>query len=298
VAHLLEIVGSIDDIPLLRAFEHTSGPSGRAVKFAQRLAERTSPPLEIFDLGETRLALGSRVFQASEMRRKSAALLMYLASRARQAVTREQVLEDLWPSLSPPAASNSLNQTLYFLRRAIDPWYEDGFSVDYLRNEAEVVGLSPALVRITSVEFHTVARELLRQGQGSIESALPVLDRYRGRFAPEFEYEEWSLDWRELVHTTYLDLVVATQRWMIQVGNINGAAAVARHALLIDPRNPDLHEGMIWTLAATGSRPAVSEQYAHFAALYREEYGAEPPALETIASAPFLASQPTPSIRK
>jgi DNA-binding SARP family transcriptional activator len=297
-AHLLELIGAVEDVPLLRAFERTSGPVGRGVKFAQRLAERASPTLEIFDLGETKLVLGDRVLQAAEMRRKSASLLLYLASRPRQSATREQVLEDLWPSLTPAAASNSLNQTMYFVRRSLDPWYEDGVSVDYARHEAEVVSLPPELARITSVDFQAAAKGLLRRPDSALDAMMTVLGEYAGRFAPEFEYEEWSIDWRELLHATYLDLLVAAERQMVHLGDLPGVAALARTALSVDPRNPDLHEALVWTLAASGSRPAASEQYSHFAALFRDEYGAEPPTLDDISKDRFLASRPGPSIRK
>ena len=296
-AHLLELIGAVEDVPLLRAFERTSGPLGRGVRFAQRLAERASPALEVFDLGETRLVLGERVLQAAEMRRKAASLLLYLACRARQSATREQVLEDLWPTLHPAAASNSLNQTLYFLRRSLDPWYEDGVSVDYVRHEAEVVSLPAELVKVASFEFQDAAKGLLRRPEDGLDSMMPVLGRYTGRFAPEFEYEEWTLDWRELLHATYLDLFVAAERQMVQAGDLAGAAALARTALMVDPRNPDLHEALVWTLAASGSRPAASGEYSHFADLFREEYAAEPPTLDEISKGSFLASRPA-TIRK
>ena len=34
-----------------------------------------------------------------------------------------EVLEALWPDLEPVVAVNSLNQTIYFLRRAFEPGY-------------------------------------------------------------------------------------------------------------------------------------------------------------------------------
>ena len=35
-------------------------------------------------------------------------------------------------------------------------------------------------------------------------------ERYAGRFAPEFEYEEWAIGWRDRLHALYLHLVHAT----------------------------------------------------------------------------------------
>ena len=85
---------------------------------------------------------------------------------------------------------------------------------------------------------------------------------------------------------------------MVQLGDLPGVAALARTALLVDPRNPDLHEALVWTLAASDSRPAAFEQYSHFAALFRDEYAAEPPTLDDISNGGFLGSRPGSSIRK
>ena len=44
------------------------------------------------------------------------------------ASTRDQVLEALWPDLDPVDAVNSLNQTVYFLRRVLEEDYVDDLS--------------------------------------------------------------------------------------------------------------------------------------------------------------------------
>ena len=155
-ARVLARIGTLDDAPFLRAFERRSSAAVRSAYLSRMLVERASPKLHVTDLGWTRLSVGGRSVALGEMRRRAASLLVYLIARPRQLAPREKVLDDLWPDLSPQAAANSLNQTLYFLRRDIDPHFEDGVSVDYIRFEAETLGLSPELVTVESVEFHAV----------------------------------------------------------------------------------------------------------------------------------------------
>ena len=40
--------------------------------------------------------------------------------------TRDQVLDALWPDLEPLVAVNSLNQTVYFLRRVFESTFVGG----------------------------------------------------------------------------------------------------------------------------------------------------------------------------
>ena len=82
---------------------------------------------------------GSRV-PIGSIRRRAAALLYYLVSRPTQTATREQIMEELWPDLVPTSAANSLNQTLYFLRREIDPFYDEDESYEYVSTRVSSSG--------------------------------------------------------------------------------------------------------------------------------------------------------------
>ncbi len=295
-ARLLEAIGTLEDVPLLRAYERGTTTAIKNANLSRYLAERVSPPLQVGDLGQTEWQVGDRRVLASRIRRRAASVLVYLIARPRQMASREKVLDDLWPDLTPSAAANSLNQTLYFLRRDIDPWYEDGVSVDYIRFEGETLSLFPDLVKVESVEFHKAATHLLARRDSDLRSIEACLRQYRGRFAPEFEYEDWTFDWREQLHTTYLDLVSRAQRECVANGDLDTAVAVSRAALSLDPRNTDLHEALVWLLLAIGSRPAAAEQYAHYATVHREDVGAEPLRLDELARRPLLS--PRVDIRK
>jgi DNA-binding SARP family transcriptional activator len=93
------------------------------------------------DQGPLQLRIGPRVVAGTELRRKVLALLCLLLSRPGWAATREQVLEALWPDMEPELASNSLNQTVYFLRRVLEPHYRDETSPGYLQSDTDMVWL-------------------------------------------------------------------------------------------------------------------------------------------------------------
>ena len=155
-AMVLDQCGSSEDVPLVTAFarKYLKGTSGNVV--GRALVRRTSPVLRVHDLGNGNLSIGTRTTAIGRIRPKSASLLLYLIASPRQMTTRERVLDDLWPDRAD-AAANSLNQTLYFLRRDVDPWYEVGTSVEYVRYEGETLALDEALVEADSVTFHADA---------------------------------------------------------------------------------------------------------------------------------------------
>ncbi len=75
------------------------------------------------------------MISGSSFRRKVLALLCFLLTRPDMSSTSDQVLEGLWPELDPADALNSLNQTVYFLRRVIEEEYVDDLSPGYVHHE-------------------------------------------------------------------------------------------------------------------------------------------------------------------
>ena len=281
-ALVLDRCGSGEDVPLVTAFarKYLKGTGWNGV--GRDLVRRTSPVLQVHDLGNGNLSIADRTVAIGRIRRKSASLLLYLVASPRQTATRERVLDDLWPDLSPDAAANSLNQTLYFLRRDVDPWYEVGTSVEYVRYEGETLGLDEALVVADSVTFHADAVALSKDPAPEPARLLATIDRYSGSFAPEFEYEDWAQDWRQQLATVFLHLVDKATAQLLRNSNVSAALALTQRALTLEPRNPELHRSLVALYLGAGSRSAAAEQYVRYAAVSREELGVEPDRLEQI----------------
>lgn len=282
-AQTLDEVGSFEDVTRLRAFSKAYGRRGRADEgLGLRLAKRVAPALEIRDLGRVVFRIGPREVNLSRSRRKAAALLMFLVTRPKLTASREQVLDQLWPDADPDSASNSLNQSLYFLRRDIDPWYEDGLSVDYLHFEADLLWLDADLTRIQSSAFMQAARDARRAGSPR-SVATAALQDYAGQFAPEFEYDEWAIGWRHRLHAEFLGLAAATLRDLESSGDFSEARDIASHVLDIDSTAREIEQRLVRIYWRLGARSAGLSQYAHLVAVDRAD-GLEPPSIEELTS--------------
>ena len=166
-ARLLDEFGEAADVTKLRAFAKTYRRQLRGgAALGRGLSRRVAPTLSIFDLGRAKFIVGAREVNLAQMRRKSAALLMLLVTRPGHTATREQVLDELWPDSDPESAANNLNQSLYFLRRDIDPSFEDDISVEYVGLQGDVVWLSVDLTSVASVVFATQARTAIVESVG------------------------------------------------------------------------------------------------------------------------------------
>jgi DNA-binding SARP family transcriptional activator/tetratricopeptide (TPR) repeat protein len=289
-ARLLSRHGTVLDVPRLRVWERRHVRRGNALHLGRQLALRTSPKLRIHDLGTSRMSIGDRHVGLSDIRRRAAMLLMYLVARKDRAVLREQVFEDLWPDLDAAAAANSLNQTLYFVRRDIEPGFDEAVSVNYVLYEGEMLRLEPELVEVDSWSFQRRASRTERRA-ASVYELLALLEEYSGTFSPEFAYEDWAIEWREQVHTTYLDLVAYAQTRLRELGWLDEAIAVTQRALAVDPKAIDLERSLVWLYGATGSGAAAAEQYRHYASACEAELGIEPETFADVVAGACVTDQ-------
>jgi DNA-binding SARP family transcriptional activator len=190
-------------------------------------------------------------------------------------------MEELWPNQSPSAATNSLHQTLHFIRREIAPWKGEGPTVSYVRLDSEVMYLDAELVQVDSVAFVRQATEALNSND--LASVGPSIARlYQGRFAPEFEYEDWAEDWRTLVHAHYLRLCQATAGALLTANRAQAAVDVLSRAIWIDAGALDLRRVLIRTLAQVGATDAAADHYRQYASLLKNEAGLRAPPFDVL----------------
>jgi DNA-binding SARP family transcriptional activator len=277
LAEVLAEIGLHEDVGLLRQVLRRN--KGRA-DLARSLARRLAPVVFVEDLGRVRLHVGNRLVEGSEVRRKVLALLCYLLTRPRFASTRDEAVEALWPELDPASAINSLNQTVYFLRRVFEPGYVDDLSPGYVGQDSETVWLDPALVDSRSSR----CREMVRgQFAADPEIAFALVAEYRARFALDFAYEDWAATHRDALHASFLRVVQHAIQHEIGRGRFDRAAEIAERALEVEPDAEELQLDLVRLYRITGAHAAAAERYAQYANGMRA-MGLEPEAFDDLDS--------------
>jgi DNA-binding SARP family transcriptional activator len=208
------------------------------------------------------------------------ALLCFLLSRQNFSATRDEVVEALWPELEPSVALNSLNQTVYFLRRLFEPDYAEHVSPGYVVHDSNVLWLDSQLVDAVSAECWRLIRVAIAQPPVPNVDALSEL--YTGRFALDFAYEDWAIAYRDSLHAAFLQLVEAAIAHDTASGSYTRAIELARRALECDPAADQVELSLLRLYRLSGAHAAAAEQYGHYAAAQRRDLGVEPPPLEML----------------
>jgi LuxR family maltose regulon positive regulatory protein len=274
-ARLLEEIGEVADIRLLRSAARSlkgQHHSRSSHVLARRLAERVF----VEDLGRVRIEMRTRTIEGSDVRRKVLALLCLLLSRPGLAATREEVVDALWPDNDPASALNSLNQTVYFLRRVFEPEYSDDLSPGYVGQDGETVWLDRELVSARSRSCMDIVRGIA--GDPSPDQALALAAEYRGRFALDFLYEDWSFQYRDSLHAAYLRVVERAIHMDLDAGQFARGTLLAERAAEIDPDSEEVQVALVRLYRLSGAHAAAAEQYGHYERLMRD-LGIDPRAL-------------------
>jgi DNA-binding SARP family transcriptional activator len=279
-ARLLDLIGVADDVPILRGIGRAAKGSPGDLALGRKLARRLASKVVIEDQGRVEILIGAARLPGTELRRKVLALLCYLLTRERFSATRDEVVDTLWPDTVPDVAANSLNQTVYFLRRVFEPGYKDDTSAGYVQHDSDVLWLDQELISSRSQTCHRLMDAM--SGDPSPADVDRLSELYRNRFALDFAYEEWAAPYRDSLHVGYLRIIEGAVQRDLQTGHFDRGIRVARRALEIEPDQESLELSLLRLYRATGAHAAAAEQFAHYSAYLRNELGIEPPALSSL----------------
>ena len=278
-ARILEAIGTIEDVPRLRSAARLLHDRPGSAALGRALARRLAARVHIADLGRVRLEIGDRAVDGASVRRKVLALLCYLITRPGQGATREEVLEALWPDLPPSTALNSLNQTVYFLRRVFEPSFSEDLTAGYVGQDGETVWLDRDLITSASQRCRDSIRSMTPVP--SPDGVLMLARDYVGRFALDFMYDEWASSYRDSLHAAYLRVIEMALRLDADSGHYARGIEIAQLATDVEPDSDELQIALLRLYRMAGSHAAAAEQYGHYAQALHE-LGVEPRPLASL----------------
>lgn len=264
-AKLLDQIGTIGDVALLRQVAKKKKADRSWAGLGRSLAKRIAPRVMIEDLGRIEVLIGDSTVPMNTIRRKVLALLLFLVTRPGLAANRDMVLDTLWPDSEPDVALNSLNQTIYFLRRVFEPAYNEDLSPGYVHHDAETVWLDRDLVRSRSASCRALIRSA--GSEPNATDALALAREYSGEFALEFAYEEWSAQYRESLHGSFLRVIEHAVKAQADSGDFGAGIELAQMAVDVAPDSETLHAELLRLYRLAGAHSAAAEQGSRYAAL-------------------------------
>ncbi|MBX6772646.1 MAG: hypothetical protein IRY83_13025 [Chloroflexi bacterium] len=191
-------------------------------------------------------------------RARAKTLLKYLVVR-RQPVSRDALIDLLWPDADPRLALNGLRVTLYALRQALGSQPIAGRpGQDIIVFEGGSYYLNPSAdIWVDAEEFSARFADGLRlERQGHLDAAIGHFERaeevYRDDYLLEDIYEEWTLVRREELKDQYLMVLTRLADIALARGDLEGCIIRCHKILGKDACREDAYQRLMRCHAMLG----------------------------------------------
>lgn len=185
---------------------------------------------------------------------RAAHLVQLLALQPGGRLSRDEVIDSLWPELTPSAGAANLRKALHLARRALGR--HDAVSIE----AGELVLWPTGELAVDAAHFSQAASEALRQ-RAPAACALAA-DLYTGDLLPGSLYEGWTDEARQRLRLQWLDLLRASAQW----------ECLARQ----DPTDEQAHRELMLLALNAGNRSQALRWYVHLREALRNELAAVP----------------------
>jgi DNA-binding SARP family transcriptional activator len=227
-------------------------------------------------LGSFRVLKGGRPV-ALRSGGKGEALLAELAMRPGLGVTREYLLDAIWPERHASLAAQSLNSLVYSLQKSLGGEVESQAPILLQDGHYRLNG--EAGIGIDVVEFDALVatgeREERRgNAAGAVERFGLAVDLYRGEFCTGTGVA--AMIERERLHATYLSLLARLADYEFDGGRYRSCLENAHRLLANDPCREDAHRVAMRCYVRLGERSQAFRQFRLCQSILRAEFDAEP----------------------
>ncbi len=200
------------------------------------------------------------------------ALLGVLAARAFSTLTRDMAIEILWPNADPTAAVNNLNQTVFQLRRYIDPNYKGGSSAEYVISTSDQVMLNADLVHTDLDEIRRLPLRTTGADWGQRQSAARrAVALVRGEFLADLRYEEWTAVHQIAAHNDVRDRLLPVALSPSTAYDLDVSIGAASALVTLDPYDEVAVLALADGLSRSGRRVAARNLVVEYATRMRTE---------------------------
>jgi DNA-binding SARP family transcriptional activator len=208
-------------------------------------------------LGQFRvLVANAEVAESGWPGRRAAELVALLALADGHRLTRDQVIEALWPHLGVEAGAANLRKAAHHARRAL------GSPDAVVLRGGQVTLFGSGTVETDAGQFESRGQAAL--ADGSDAGCAAVASYYAGDLLPEMLYETWTQAPRERLRSLYLELLRRGGQW--------------ERLVEVEPADEPACRELMRRALARGSRPAAIRWYGRLRRALRHELGILPSA--------------------
>ncbi|OMD80864.1 hypothetical protein BSK49_28095 [Paenibacillus odorifer] len=257
----------------------------RLLKAVQRLEERLSlaPKLIIAKEEVTIRCLQSLRFERggqslNNLRwrtSKAQELFAFLLHNRNRFVSKDMLIELLWPDFNLKKASTHLYTTIYQVRQCLKQNEVDLHISNLSGGEGYTLETGSMLIDVDKWEQGILALETISEVNCAEHQVL--FELYSGDYYDDYDYL-WAESERQRLRTIWLHHAMGIAQFYIESNRIAEAVTVYQRVVQLQPYFEQGHLGLMKVYDSIGERSAVEEQYKLLKGLFQQELNINLPA--------------------
>lgn len=205
---------------------------------------------------------------------KAKELFAYLFHYRGRTISKEALMELLWPDTELPKSMQLLYTTVYQIRRSLKQYGIGGVSIDTV-NFTDGYMLDLGMVPNDIDEWEEELKKLKPPNESNVKEHEHVLSMYEGDYLGDSDYL-WAEQERERLRRQWMDGALALSEYYIRMGLTHDAIRIHHHIQRIDPVYEDSYFAVMKLYASLHNRAAVKEQYELLVWKLEQELDAAP----------------------
>ncbi|HEY93850.1 MAG TPA: hypothetical protein G4O15_02780 [Dehalococcoidia bacterium] len=208
---------------------------------------------------------GIRVERWESIKAKS--LFQYLMTRPRKSVSKEVLMEALWPDCDPKISSNNLKAAMHCLRQTFSNLFNMEQSFPYIVFNQGTYQINPEILLWLDVEQFELHWEKGRHFQieekqdEAIREFKMAEELYKSDYLADDPYEEWTLLRREALQDIYLNILGKLADYYLCSADYENCVIYCLKVLDKDPCREDAYQRIIRCYSRSGLRNRALKWY-------------------------------------
>src|SRR5712691_11556242 len=198
-----------------------------------------------------------------------------LLSRPGRRMSRDEVIDVLWPESEPESTDTNLRSTLFAMRRALEPRAE-GAPVDIVFSDRQSVWLRPDVELWLDADAVLKLLELARRAA----DPLPLLEEaaalYAGHYLPDDVQEGWAAERRDALKQSWAELQFRLSKELELQGDPDAAARPLNRLLQADACDERAAQEAMHLFMRHGRRSDAIRIYQRLVEALATELGVQP----------------------
>jgi LuxR family transcriptional regulator, maltose regulon positive regulatory protein len=235
--------------------------------------------IRVLTLGQFKIWIGDKEVGEKDWPREKAKELFQLFITLTELISKEEILQILWPNQDKKSADRDFKVALNSLHHVLEPLRKARAAPFFIIREGMFYGLNPqAVFELDTTQF----QEYIQNGlsDSSDKNVIALLEKglklYQGEYLPERRYDDWCISKRESMLVYFLRGAERMAQLMVRKENYDQAIYWCEKILKRDRTWEEAYRLLMYCYYRKNNRPQAMKWYQKCKVVLEEELGVSP----------------------